>query len=261
MRRTFTALLGALFTCALIGGASFASSAAAAPEPAYNNLNTVPATVNGKPDEDTYSQDFEGFPFGGQVETVVTNNRLIKALTTQLDAFVCEHGVYSLENCFTQRPNKKFSQEWSAKVYTVGAGNEPGTKIAESSATFRLKFRPTTNVSCPATSEGKGFGSNCDVGGYLQQVTFKHFTQTAPTPPRVIILLNCTGCETSPVNVGLQSAYKGYNTGTQEFESEPPAAGGVPAIGSDPFPDTAYVNGKAESGWAEFQPVFELLMK
>ncbi len=261
MKRTFTALLGgAAVTTALAFGSLLASSAAAATEPGYNNLNTVPSMVNGKPDEDTYSQDFEGFPFGGQVETVNTNSRLIKSLTTQLDVFVCEHGVYSLENCFTQRPNKKFAQTWSAKVYEVGAGNEPGAQIAESTATFKLKFRPSTNVGCPATSEGKGFGANCDVGGYLQQVTFKKFTQTAPAPAKVIILLSCSGCETAPVNVGLQSAYKEFAGG--EFVSQPPEHGGKPALGSDPLPEQVYYGGKlTATEWKEFQPVFELVMK
>jgi hypothetical protein len=249
---------------ALAISAALASSAGAAPEVAYNNFNTVPATVNGLPNEDTYSQDSEGFPFGGLIETAPTNNRVLKSLTTQLDVFTCEHGVYYLENCFTLKPTKTFKQEWKAEIHAVGAGNTVGALVAVSTATLKLHFRPTTNILCPATSEGKGFGVNCDVGGFLQTVSFKKFTQTKPLPPTAIILLTstCGACGGEPVNVGLQTAYKEYLTGEPEpFVSEPPAEGGVPATGSDPLPDDVYFGGTLESGWTNFQPVFTVTVK
>ncbi len=242
------------------------ASAGAANEVAYNNLNTVPASVNGKATEDTYSQDYEGFSghgqFGGQIETVITNSRVVKRLTTQLDVFACEHGEYQLENCFTLKPSKSFKQTWAANIYEVGPGNEPGALVATSQATVKLHYRPTTNVSCPATSEGKGFGPNCDVGGYLQTVTFKKFTSSKPLPVKAIVLLTngCEACGGKVVNVGLQTAYKEFSGG--EFIGEPPANGGVPAVGADPLPESIYYNSKFEAtGWAQFQPVFDLEVK
>ena len=243
-----------------------AGSAGAATEVAYNNLNTVPSMVNGKPDEDTYSQDYEAFMgggmFGGQIETVITNSRTVKALTTQLDVFACEHGEYQLENCYTIKPNKTFKQTWTASIYEVGAGNEPGALVATGQTTAKLHYRPTTNVSCPATSEGKGFGANCDVGGYLQQITFKKFTQSKPLPLKAIVLLTngCEACEGKIVNVGVQTAYKEFKNG--EFIAEPPANGGVPAVGADPLPESIYYNSKFQATeWAEFQPVFKLELR
>jgi hypothetical protein len=253
------AVLAALACAAMVA----AETAGAASETAYNNLNTVPSTVNGKPDEDTYSQDYEGFSgggmFGGQIETVNTNSRLLKSLTTQVDVFACEHGEYQLENCFTLKPNKKFTQAWTASIYEVGAGNEPGALVATAKTTAKLHYRPTTNVSCPATSEGKGFGANCDVGGFLQTVIVKKFTQSKPLPTKAIVLLTngCEACEGKIVNVGLQTAYKEFAGG--EFIAEPPADGGVPAVGADPLPDSIYYNSKFEAtGWGEFQPVFKV---
>jgi len=243
--------------------ASFAVTAAGAgaTEIAYNNFNTVPATVNGHPDEDTYSQDIEGFPFGGMVETVATNSRLVKGLSAQLDVFACEHGVYYLENCYTLRPNKAFKQAWKAEIREVGPGNTVGALIAESKTEVKLHYRPTTNTSCPATGEGKGFGVNCDVGGYLQTVAFKQFTQTKPLPSRVIVLFSsaCGECEGKSVNVGLESAYKEFAGG--EYISEPPADGGIPALGSDPLPTEAFYKGVAQAGWEDFQPVFKLELR
>ncbi len=249
----------AALLCAAIG----ASSANAAPEVAYNNLNTVPATVNGKPNEDTYSQDYEAFMggklFGGQIETVETNSRLLKSIGTEVDVFKCEHGEYQLENCYTLHETKKFSQEWTVDVYAVGAGEEPGALVATGTTVAKLRYRPTTNVTCPATEEGKGFGSNCDVGGLRQSVTFKKFTQSKPLPAKVIVLLtnSCEACGGDIVNVGLQTSYKGFSGGS--FVSEPPADSGTPAVGADPLPESIYYNSKFEAtGWAQFQPVFKV---
>jgi hypothetical protein len=253
---TFLLVLGCAATTAV-------SSASASPEVAYNNLNTVPATVNGKPNEDTYSQDYEAFSgtkmFGGQVETVNTNSRLLKSLTTQLDVFACEHGEYQLENCFTLKPSKKFSQEWFVSIYEVGAGEEPGALVASGTTMAKLHYRPTTNVSCPATVEGKGFGANCDVGGYLQTISFKKLTQSKPLPSKVIVLLTnkCEACAGKVVNVGLQTSYKEFKAG--EFFGEPPANSGIPAVGADPLPESIYYNSTYEAtGWKEFQPVFKI---
>ncbi|MGO9488302.1 MAG: hypothetical protein ACLQBB_04645 [Solirubrobacteraceae bacterium] len=237
--------------------AATGSAASASTQVAYNNFNTVPSTVNGKPNEDTYSLDYENFAFGGQVALAQTG--IAKGLKAQLDVFACEHGVYSLENCYTLKPNKKFSMAWTAKIYSVGACNAVGTLLSSATATFKLKYRPTTNVSCPATSEGKGFGENCDVGGQLATVTFKHFSPAVALPSNVIILLEnaCGGCEGKPVNVGVQTSFKEFSAGN--FVEEPPANGGVPAVGTDPTPNGAYDKGLFEaSGWTNFQPVFEL---
>ena len=247
--------LGAVMLMA-IGSLAIGAAAASAHEAAYNNRNTVAATVNGHPNEDTYSLDYENYDsggFGGMVEFGSTSKHALMGLTTQLDVFTCEHGVYSLENCVTLKPKKKFPMQWTANVYAVGPGNTVGSLIATSTATFKLNYRPTTNVGCPSTEEGRGFGVNCDVGGYLQTVRFKHFTpSTAPLPAKAIILLTAP---TSPiVNVGLQASYKEFSGG--QFVEEP--AVGSPAVGSDPLPDEVFINGALTAGYAGAQPVFEV---
>jgi hypothetical protein len=248
---------------AIFAGAASASGL----ETAYENLNTVPATVNGSPNTDTYSFDFEYFPMGGQVELAKTAVRVIKNVSTQLDSFVCEHGVYSLEkSCLTLKSHKKFSMTWTAGIYEVGPGNSVGARLSSSTETFKLLFRPTTNESCPATVEGKGYGPNCDVGGFLNRVTFKRFHPAVSLPEKVIILLtnSCGGCSGMPVNVGLQASYKEFTGGS--FVAEPPTGGGVPAVGTDPIDEYVYLNGELvgpghkrdgepEESFKEFQPV------
>ncbi|HUB73058.1 MAG TPA: hypothetical protein VL979_03335 [Solirubrobacteraceae bacterium] len=239
-----------------------AATASAAGSIVYNNLNTVPATVNGLPDQDTFSAAPFEFPFGGMVE-FSPRPGVIKTLTAQVDSFTCEHGVYNLENCYTARPSKKFHYTLKAEIFEVGAGEEPaGSPIATATQTFKIPYRPTTNVSCPATGEGKGFGPNCDVGGYLAQVEFKHFSPAAVLPQKAIIEITNTAVDSPSdvVNVGLQAAYKEYAGG--EYFAEAPAEGGVPRVGSDPLPEDVYIRGALSAGgWTGFQPVFEVTAK
>jgi hypothetical protein len=251
-------LLVVLGTLALTTAAASAST-----QVAYDNLNTVPATVNGLPNEDTYSLDYEHFPTGGMIELGTTSGRVARSLTTQLDVFACEHGVYSLENCLTLKSSKKFKMTWTATIHEVGPGNSVGPTLSSSTATFKLHYRPSTNVSCPSPpEEGKGFGPNCDVGGFLQTVTFKSFSPATALPTKVIVLLtnSCGACSGVPVNVGLQASYKELSGG--EFIEEPPANGGIPAVGSDPLPEDVYLKGAInEGGWKGFQPVFKLSLR
>ncbi len=252
--RTIVAALTATAMLAL------AATAGAAPTTAYNNLNTVAKTVNGLPNEDTYSLDYEYFATGGQIELSINAiGGKAKTLTTQLDVFACEHGIYSSENCLTLKPKKKFAMAWTASIYAVGPGNTVGSLLSASTATFKLPYRPSTNISCPSTPEGKGFGANCDVGGQKQTIIFKHFAPVVKLPQNVIVLLtnSCGGCSGVPVNVGLQASYKEYAGG--EFIEEPAANGGIPSVGADPDPEDIYTGGTLnEGGWAGFHPVYEL---
>jgi hypothetical protein len=249
-------LAGLLTVACLAVGVGTAS--AATEEVAYNNLNTVAATVNGRPNTDTYSA-YSGYfasgGFGGEVEFGQTLYAQIASLTTQLDVFQCERGVYYSENCYTRKPNKKFKMQWTASIYKPGVKGELLSLITKATATVKLHYRPTTNITCPATPEGKGYGANCDVGGYLQTITFKNFSPMAELPLDAVILLSADS--TPVVNVGLQASYKEFAEG--EFVEEP--AIGLPKVGSDPSPTDAWVNGKRETGWAGYQPVFEVKVK
>jgi hypothetical protein len=246
-----------------VGGLLAISSGAAdaATHVVYNNTNTVVASVNGFPNEDTFSLDYENFPIGGMVQFSPRPGTL-KSVTAQVDSFTCEHGVYSLENCLTLHATKKFHYQMTASVYEVGPHNEAlGSPIATSTTTFKLPYRPTTNTTCPATIEGKGFGPNCDVGGFLATVTFKRFEPAAVLPEKAIILLNSTPQDSASdiVNVGLQASYKEFNEG--KFIEEAAAGGGVPAVGSDPLPEAIFTKSllNEEEDWQGLQPVFEVV--
>ncbi len=246
-----------------IGVLAFAASAASAhTEVVYSNFNVVPSVVNGHPNTDTYSAYINYFPFGGLVEFKPTALSL-KSVIVQVDSFSCETGEYQYENCRTPKENKKFKEKLTASVYAVGKENEPEpTPLATSTEEFKLPYRPSTNITCPMTEEGKGYGPNCDVGGILATVTFKHFTPEVALPEKAIVLISAPSrseWEAHPVNVGLETSFKAFEAG--KFVEEPPENGGKPEWGSDPLPEDAYVVGKVESGWANYQPIIEVTGK
>jgi hypothetical protein len=255
---------------AVVAVAMAMSAAAASALPAkvvYSNLNTVPLEVNAHPNEDTYSAAPFYFPFGGLVE-FSHRPGTIKSLTAQVDSFTCEHGSYNYENCYTGHPNKKFSYELKAEIYEVGAEDKRGSLITSSSERFKLPYRPTTNVECPVTPEGKGFGANCDVGGYLATITFKRFAPAVVLPEKAIILITDTADDSASdvVNVGMQTSYKEWDEalgpGEEGFISEPPLDEGVPSVGTDPLPEAAFVSGElVKEGWTGYQPVFQVTAK
>jgi hypothetical protein len=264
MRLTVAAIVCAV--AAMTMGAAVAGAAPA--RPVYNDLNTVPATVNGgRIDEDTYSAAPFEFPFGGIVE-FTHRPGIIKNLTADVDSFTCEHGVYQLENCYTARPGKKFSYDLTVSIYEVGPEDKRGGLVTQSTERFKIPYRPTTNTSCPVTPEGKGFGVNCDVGGYLSKVTFKHFFPAAVLPEEAIIVINKTDTdsESDVVNVGEQTAYKEWDEalgpGYEGFIAEPPAEGGIPTVGAIPLPEDAFVKGElVVGGWTGYQPALEVTAK
>jgi hypothetical protein len=231
-----------------------AAGAASASEVIYNNLNTVAPIVNGLPNEDTLSASPTYFPVGGMVQ-FANKDRGLRKLTTEVDSFTCESGLYSLENCRTLHPNKKYSYELTASIHAVGPGNTVGALLASATRTFKLHYRPTTNTSCPSTPEGKGFGANCDVGGLLATITFK-FARGVVLPASAIILITNTSHEGAgdSVNVGLQESEGGYVEGN--WVNVPAADGGVPAVGSDPLLTAVFYNGTIEESWEGGQPVF-----
>jgi hypothetical protein len=245
-----------------------AAPASASVKVVYSNLNTVQPFVNSEPNEDTYSAAPFEFPFGGIVE-FSHRPGVLKSMSAQVDSFTCEHGTYNSENCYTANPNKKFGYELTASIYEANEGDKEGALVATSTGRFKIPFRPTTNVACPETPEGKGFGANCDVGGYLATVKFKAFSPAGSVlPERAIIVITNTISDrkSQVVNVGMETSYKEWDEalgpGDEGFIAEGPADEGKPSVGSDPFPEDAFVHNElAEGGWAGYQPVLQVLAK
>lgn len=242
-----------------VGGClAISAGAAGAAEVIYNNTNTVPMTINGSPNTDTFSEGFEccgNKTIGGEIKTA-GSAKTIKSIATQVDVFRCQEGVYYFENCHS-KPSKKFAQVYRVKVYEVTGTNERGALITSSEVEAKLHFRPTTNTSCPATGEGKGYGPNCDVGGYLQTVKFAHFPYSV-LPNNGLAIVEFSTTPEGDLNVGFEESYVEYKNG--EYIGQP--GSGAPAVGSEPDPTEIFKNGLASGpGYEGAQPVIEIKAK
>lgn len=263
-----------LASATLVALSALAISAATADashsEVIYNNLNTVPTTVNGLPNDDTFSQSY-----GGGGVTAVGNElgfagtaRELTSVKTEIDSFKCERGEYQYENCYS-KPGRKFRYPLTLRIYEREPGHYRARLLGEVTQTFKMPYRPTTNVACPATPEGKGFGSNCDVGGVLGTITFK-VPDIGVGEKAFIEVRNATPEE--PVNLGLEEAYKGFSN--NQFEGVPGSY--TPEVGSDPLgpeklyltcedPPSPFCNAPAEGaffgGYEGDLPVFEIQAK
>lgn len=264
--------LGATILVALGALMISVATASAAEEVIYNNLNTVATTVNGFPNQDTFSQSYGGggVTSVGNVLSFAGFDRKLRKVTTEIDSFKCEKGEYQYENCYS-KPGKHFRYPLTLRVYEINPGFSRSHLIGQHTETFKMPYRPTTDVHCPATPEGKGFGNNCDVGGVLSKITFK---LAGITVPQYALLEVRNATPEEPINLGLEEAYKGYNTTTDEFEGVPGTY--TPAVGFDPLgkeklvlgcedPPSPFCNAPEDSGifggYEGALPVFEVMAK
>ena len=246
---------GRLVLTVLIAICSFAvaATAASAKEVIYNNQNTVPKV--GTQTEDTYSQCYEGcgLTSAGALVEFGGTNRELKTITAEVDSFKCEIGVYYLESC-RSKAGRKYQFELAVKVYRLTGTDERGALLAEATGTFKIPYRPTTNVACPKTGEGKGFGSNCDVGGFLSSVKFRGFSEVELPNEAIIELVSPSA--NGYVNLGQEEAYKEYVSAHEEYVGLP--GSGKPEIGKNPLANDMFQNGVAVEGFEGAQPVLQV---
>jgi hypothetical protein len=230
----------------------------------YNN---VPKPMPGN----LVSQAFEATQtseFGGQVEFAGTA-RKSPTVVVAMSSWACQN-LQGGASCVTP---KRASFVWpiTLNVYEVGAGNEPGSKLASVTQNVAVPYRPSANKRCPVTPEGVvGWSNNCWSG---KAFTVK-FTLPAIELPSTAILsiaYNTTDYGYTPTHtadVGEDSLNVGLTEAGEPF---------VP-IGSAPLADDAYINSVtagnycaneaavgtfalSEGCWTGYQPSFKVSAK
>jgi hypothetical protein len=232
----------------------------------YNNMpKPLPKNVVSQAFEATSSAEF-----GGQVEFAGTA-RNSPSITAVLSSWACQEGAGT--TCHTNG-GATFAWPITLNVYEVGAGNEPGAKIASVTETFNIPFRPSANNKlCSPNPEGAvGYSASCFHGK-----TFKiTFTPSVSLPSKAILSIayNTSNYGEKPVGPAACSAfvpsrcgYDSLNVGLEE--------GAGASTGTQPLPNYAYVNSSysAEYGaephgtvgtfslaneWTGSQPIFEV---
>lgn len=227
------ARLAAAAAAALAAVAAIALTAASAGATlVYDNQpSMLPGNVVSVPFEAASTSEF-----GGLVGLAGTA-RKSPSVSVVLSSWACQN----LEggSACTTTPGTTFNWPITLNVYELGAGNEPGAKIASVTQTVAVPFRPSANNKrCTPNAEGAvGWGKNC-FHGKAFKVTFELPDVTLPNEAIVSVAYNTTDYGYAPTHsadIGEDSLNVGI--------TETPTA---PSVGTDPLPEDGYVN----SSWS-----------
>jgi len=221
-----------LATAALVAAAAGSAGAATL----YNDIpSPLPPNVG--------SLGFEccsASEFGGQVELAPAATHKLTGVTVGMSSWACQNGGAEDGTCGTA-PNAKFTWPVTLKVYTVGAGNSVGTLLYQSTNVFSMPYRPSANnVKC-ASGESKGgwwsaLTQTCN-HGKLFKIRFG--LSRLPVPDKVIISVSYN---TSDYGAEPQRPKPCNTTGNCPYDSLNVGLEGVPTVGADPLPESAYFN-------------------
>ena len=125
-------------------------------------------------------------------------------------------------------------------VDNSGLNPAPGTLIATQTHTFAIPWRPEADPTCPGGTAWRAGDGKC-YNGLAFEITFD-FTGTI-VPDQIIygVAFNTTTWGAQPI--GQPGPYESLNFG---LNSSAP-----PAVGTRPFPDTAYWNTQTASNYAD----------
>lgn len=113
-------------------------------------------------------------------------------------------------------------------VNSSGANPAPGTLLSTQTQTFTIPWRPETSGGCPA---GKWLSGGTCYSGIAFTISFNFFGVTLPGEIIYGVAYNTSDSGYSPI--GAAGPYDLLNFGLADVS---------PAVGSNPFPDTAYWN-------------------
>jgi lysophospholipase L1-like esterase len=221
------AMLAATAALAMTAGAAGAS------EVVYNNMpGTLPGNLPSIPFEAIQNSEF-----GGQVEFAGTA-RTSPTVTVTMSSWACGN-LKSGAACATTG-GATFEWPITLNVYDVLGNNEPGTKIASVTNTFKIPYRPTPSKKCAETGEGKGWGKECLLGK-LHKITFKLPGVTLPAKAIISVAYNTTDYGYAPTPA-LEVGEDSLNVAVTETPSA------TPSVGTDPVPADGYLN-SITSSW------------
>jgi hypothetical protein len=255
----------ALLACCVLA----AGAAAASAEVIYDNV-PVPKPKN------LVSLGFEATQtseFGGLVKFAGAD-RNSPTVTIEMSSWACQN-LQGGAACSTS-PGATFTWPITLNVYELGAGDEPGARIASKTLDVNVPYRPSANNKhCQLTGEGVvGWGREC-YNGKAFKVSFPLEDLELPGEAILSVAYDTSdyGAEpTHEASVGEDSLNLGLTEPANVSEPAPVA----PSVGSDPLPEDAFVNslysamygGKGTVGsfsiageWTGFQPIFEVKAK
>ena len=263
------AKLGAAFITMAAVVAVMAGTASASSTVIYNNIpSPKPANLPSWGFQATQTSEF-----GGQVEVAPGAWKNPIVIVT-MSSWGCQEGTWFEGNCKTAM-GTKFEWPITFNVYQVGPGNSVGAKIASGSKVFKMPYRPSASPKCTGGDAGKWYAMGTCYNGKAFKISLGLKVAKLPQKMIVSVAYNTSSYGDEPQGTQPCSSttegcpYDSLNVAVRE------AGEGGPTVGSDPFPDSVYVNsttagnycsnpgavgtfGISEGCWTEEQPAIEL---
>jgi hypothetical protein len=235
-------------------------------------LVTIPASVAGASSGSTIydstttplsqalpSEGFEAdalSQLGNQIQFSTGSGRVLTSAVVSLDSWACTSGTWE-SGCDTTA-GATFAEPVTLNLYTVGADNAVGSKIASITQTFNIPYRPSADATyatdCASEAAAQGIpvsefsgtwydsaDGNC-YNGLATNITFTLGHTKVPSSVIYGIAYNTsdygsapygdsTACHATTEGCPYDSLNIGFTTTSNE-----------PAVGSDPVPGTVYQN-------------------
>jgi len=265
-RRSRSRAIGVLVTVAAVAAIVPAAGNA---EVVYNNF-PVPAEKN------ISSVGFEATStaeLGGEVGLPALTARRNPTVIVGMSTWACQTGTWYDNNC-KSAAGSKFTEPVTLNIYEVGPGDTVGAKLASSTATFEMPYRPSASKHCTTGDAKGGYAPPACFHGKLFKIKFKLSGFVLPAE-EVLVSVSYNTSDFGPSPQGAQPCkstiagcpYDSLNVAVTE--------GTTPVIGTYPDPEEVDVNSQwdamycgnntllgtfAPSGkcWPNEQPVFEI---
>jgi hypothetical protein len=261
-----------LATAAALGvGASAASAAAEI----YNNIpSPMPGNLPSVGFEATQTSEF-----GGQIRTEAGTWKNAMIVVT-LSSWACQEGTWFDDNCETT-PGAKFEWPVTFNVYRVGPENSVGELIGTRSKVFKMPYRPSASPKCTGESAGAWLKMGKCYNGKAFKVALGLKIAQLPKTMIVTVAYDTSDFGAEPQRPQESGPLAGCNAKAEGCPYDSlnmavrEAGEGGPTSGSDPLPDSAYINsttagnycsnpgavgtfGISEGCWTDEQPAIEV---
>jgi len=222
----------------LFGGAATASSGTVIYD---STVSPLPGNMPSLGFEATSTSEF------GDSITFAGTARTLQSVTVTMSSWGCESGGWNNGDCVTT-PGTTFSVPITLNIYAANNPTPTGL-ITSVTKTFNIPYRPSAdNVHCTGDEDAgkwyQGSSKTC-FNGLAANITFDFSASNLTLPDNIVygIAYNTTHYGSSPVG---EAASCYTSSGGCGYDSLNVALAPSVAVGSKPFPDTAYLN----STWA-----------
>lgn len=223
-----------------------ASAAAAATTVYQNEPGVLPGNVPSLGFEASATSEY-----GGAISLAGTARKAVN-LRFGLSSWGCTSGTWNGGDCLRVPGFMKFPVTFTARIYSVGPGDAPGSVLAQATKTIDVPYRPSANHKmCTGANAGKWYQSTTATcfNGKLVRRSIYFGKQTLPDDVIVSLAYDTTHYGYNPIG---ESAPCYTEDGGCGYDSLNVAlVGDAPTIGSQPNPDDGWLNSSSGGAYCD----------